>query len=188
MNHPFIYLAGPIFGCTEGEAKDWRKHVAAELEEHCITGVSRLRCEPLVGARYDLAYDDPCFGQPKSILAKNFLDLRRCALTLAYFPAPTEHAELQEIALRLEQNGERGDGDTLRRIARKSPQRSIGTIGELSWAYALNKPCVVVTDDPLIKHHPFTAVQPSWPVLDNLDDALRLIVGIFGAYAGGKNV
>jgi len=123
MNHPFIYLASPIFGCTEGEAKDWRKHVAAELEEHCITGVSRLRCEPLVGARYDLAYDDPCFGQPKSILAKNFLDLRRCALTLAYFPAPTEHAELQEIALRLVFDGKCDKNDPAIGHAAPHPSR-----------------------------------------------------------------
>ena len=159
MTRPFIYLAGPIFGCTEGEAKNWRADFAAKLERHCITGISPLRCEPIVGERYDVSYADPCFGHTKSILAKNFLDLRRCDFTIAYFPKVADGA-----------------------------QRSIGTIGELSWAYALQKPCCVVTDDPLIKSHPFTSIQPSWPVLDNLDDALRLIVGIFAGYAGGKNV
>jgi hypothetical protein len=26
---PRVYLAGPILGCTQGEATDWRKFVAA---------------------------------------------------------------------------------------------------------------------------------------------------------------
>ncbi|WP_027521745.1 hypothetical protein [Bradyrhizobium sp. Ec3.3] len=191
MSRPFIYLAGPIYGCTEGEAKNWRADFAAKLAQHCITGISPLRCEPIVGERYDVAYADPCFGDPKSILAKNFLDLRRCDMTLAYFPAPPEHAELEALIADMEKwtsDVNRDHIATLKRISKKAPQRSIGTIGELSWAYALQKPCVVVTDDPLVKSHPFTAIQPSWPILSTLDDALRLIVGIYGGYAGGKNV
>ncbi|MET4240287.1 nucleoside 2-deoxyribosyltransferase [Bradyrhizobium sp. RT10b] len=159
FQRPYIYLAGPIFGCTEGEAKNWRADFADKLEAEGITGISPLRCEPIVGERYDVAYDDPCFGQPKSILAKNFLDLQRCDMTLAYLP-----------------NTEPG----------KVP--SVGTIGELSWAYALRKPVAVVTQDPFLSKHPFISQQPSWPVLSTLDDALRLIVGIFGGYAGGRNV
>lgn len=158
MNAPTIYLAGPIYGQTVGQANNWRKDFAAKLAEHGIVGISPLRCEPLVGETYDLSYVDPCFGQPKSILAKNFLDLRKCDFTLAFLPMVADGA-----------------------------QRSIGTIGEISWAYALQKPCAVVTDDPLIRHHPFTSTQPSWPLLNNLDEALRLLVGLYGGYAGGSN-
>lgn len=194
-----IYLAGPIFGCTEGEAKDWRKYVADRLPPG-IVGVSPLRCEPLIGTRYDVGYNDPCFGAPKAILAKNFLDLRACDMTLAYFPHDKETAELlAAVTAAIDEQAREDDNPkaaaelaelakSVRRIATKSPQRSIGTIGEISWAYALRKPCVIVSDDPLIRSHPFTKEQPDWPVLDTLDDALRLINGIFGAYTGGKNV
>lgn len=195
---PLIYLAGPIFGTTGAEANDWRRDMTARLAPHGIVGISPLRCEPMVGDRYDLHYQDPCFGTPGAILAKNFLDLRACHLTLAYLPKPPEVAEMDAIIGRMENlskiatdmfgplDGEEqaiaDDVETLKRLARKSPQRSIGTVGEISWAYALQKPCVVVSDDPLVQHHPFTSTQPNWR-LSTLDEAERLIVGLFGDYA-----
>ncbi len=195
---PSLYLAGPIFGCTEGEAKDWRSYVSARLP--WVRCISPLRCEPMIGARYDVAYNDPRFGMPKSIVAKNFLDLRACDMALAYFPAPPEIAELGGIIERLanlesivtdivgpvgaeEAVAMRVDVETLRRHARKGPQRSIGTIGEVSWAYALRKPCVLVSDDPFITSHPFTSVQPDWPVLSTLDQAIEVVAGIWQDYA-----
>ncbi|WP_315728809.1 hypothetical protein [Bradyrhizobium sp. SZCCHNS2015] len=194
---PSLYLAGPIFGCTEGEAKDWRHYVADRLP--WVRCISPLRCEPMIGARYDVAYNDPRFGMPKSIVAKNFLDLRACDMTLAYFPTPPEVAELQGIIERLstlenvatDMFGQldddaasiRADIETLKRHARKGPQRSVGTIGEVSWAYALRKPCVLVSDDPFITVHPFTSVQPDWPVLASLDEAIEVVAGIWRDYA-----
>ena len=183
---PRIYLAGPIFGATSAEANDWRHDMTARLAPHGIVGISPLRCEPMVGDRYDLHYKDPCFGTPEAILAKNFLDLRACDMTLAYFPTPPEVAELNEVidgldeALVAASHG--GYIETLKRIARKGVQRSIGTIGEVSWAFALQKPLAVVSEDPLIKHHPFTSTQPNWR-LSTLDEAERLIVGLFADYA-----
>lgn len=178
---PSLYLAGPIFGCSEGEAKDWRKSVADQLPfMRCI---SPLRCEPAVNGRYDVAYNDPCFGQPKSILAKNFLDLRACDMTLAYMPTPPAVADLAAIADKLESMSPTNRrADYLRNL---HPLRSIGTIGEISWAYALRKPCVIVSDDPLVQHHPFTSMQPDWPVLPDLDHAVRLIKGLWTDYAAG---
>ncbi|MFZ5715779.1 MAG: hypothetical protein ACOY3N_23375 [Bradyrhizobium sp.] len=169
------------------------------MAPHGIIGISPLRCEPMVGDRYDVAYADPCFGTPEAILGKNFLDLRACDLTLAYLPTPPEVAELSAIIGRMENlaniatdmfgplDGEEkaiaDDVETLKRHARKGVQRSIGTIGEISWAYALQKPLAIVTDDPLVKFHPFTQVQPNWR-LSTLDEAERLIVGLFSDYAG----
>jgi nucleoside 2-deoxyribosyltransferase len=195
---PRIYLAGPIFGATGAEANDWRRDMTARLAPHGIVGISPLRCEPIVGDRYDVAYADPCFGTPEAILGKNFLDLRACDLTLAYMPAPPEIREMDAIIDRManladivesivgpiddEAKAIAEDVETLRRLARKSPQRSIGTIGEISWAYALQKPLAIVTDDPLVRFHPFTLVQPNWR-LNTLDEAERLIVGLYSDYA-----
>lgn len=198
MHKPRIYLAGPIFGATSDEANNWRNDMIARLAPHGIIGISPLRCEPIVGDRYDLQYADPCFGTPAAILAKNFLDLRACDLTLAYLPVPSEVADMNAVIERMtnlatvasDQFGPLDDDvaaidadvETLKRLARKSPQRSIGTVGEISWAYALQKPCAVVSDDPLVRHHPFLSTQPNW-LLDTLDDAERLIVGLFADYA-----
>lgn len=195
---PKIYLAGPIFGATGAEANDWRRDMTARLAPHGIIGISPLRCEPMVGERYDLHYQDPCFGTPEAILAKNFLDLRACDLTLAYLPPPPEVAELDAIIERMaglsgivtdivgtidaeETEAIARDVETLKRIARKGVQRSVGTIGEISWCYALQKPLAVVSDDPLVRHHPFTSVQANWR-LSTLDEAERLIVGLFKDY------
>lgn len=157
---PTIYLGGPIFGLAEGDAKNWRRHVADQLEAHGINAISPLRCEPAVNGKYELSYPDPCFGHAKAILGKNFLDVRRCDFALFYFP---ERAENQQL--------------------------SIGTTGELSWCYALRKPSCVVTTDPLAANHPFTSLQPDWPILPTLDDAVRLITGLYSGYIlGGRNV
>lgn len=196
---PKIYLAGPIFGTTGAEANDWRRDMIARLAPHGIVGISPLRCEPMVGERYDLHYADPCFGTPAAILGKNFLDLRACDFVLAHLPTPPEIAELGEITDRManlagivesivgpvdpeEKQGMADDAATLARIGRKGVQRSVGTIGEISWAYALQKPCAIVSDDPLVRHHPFFTQQTNW-MLSTLDEAERLIVGLFADYA-----
>src|SRR5665213_3305951 len=83
----FIYLAGPILGCDKGQANDWRKTFMFDLEEVGIRGISPLRCEPLIGAVYGENYNqDPRFGTSRAIKAKNFMDVQRADLTLAYFP------------------------------------------------------------------------------------------------------
>lgn len=180
MDKPSLYLAGPIYGCTEGEAKDWRSWIAAQLPfMRCI---SPLRCEPMVGKTYDTHYADPCFGHPKAILAKNFFDLRACDMTLAYFPKPSAIDDLAEIASNLELSGDHSDDERAELLRAIKPLRSIGTIGEVSWAFALRKPAIIVSDDPLIQHHPFTSLQPDWPVLPDLEHAVRLIKGLFTDY------
>jgi hypothetical protein len=181
---PSLYLIGPIYGCSKGEANDWRGWVAEQLPG--VNCISPLRCEPLVGQTYDLHYEDPCFGQPKSILAKNFFDLRQCDMALAYFPKPSEVEDLDGVIEWMESRGSDFDDPehiaALKRVAKKGLLRSVGSIGEVSWAYALRKPSIIVSDDPLIHQHPFTSVQPDWPVLPDLDHAIRLIKGLWTGY------
>jgi hypothetical protein len=144
MSRPpiYVYLAGPIFGATGAEANDWRKDMTARLAPHNIVGISPLRCEPIVGDRYDTQYNDPCFGTAKAIVSKNYLDLVKCDFTLVYMPKPPAVDELAAIIKRMEGFPEiiadmvgldcRGDDDlkaflddteTLKRLALLSPQR-----------------------------------------------------------------
>lgn len=151
----YIYLAGPIAGCTEAEANDWRHDFALQLaagSDGQIVGISPLRCEPVVGERYELNYADPKFGIAGAIAAKNDLDTRSCDLVLAYLP--------------------------------RSIRPSYGTIIELAWARAHNKPVVLVTDDPYIREHPLVSYCSSW-VLADLEDAMEVILGVFLAYGRG---
>lgn len=147
------YLAGPIAGCDKGEANDWRSDLTFRLKPHGVRGISPLRCEPLVGERYELTYHDPRFGTPKAIAAKNFLDVQLCDMTLCYMPASLNERRL-----------------------------SVGTLCELAWAHALRKPTILVSDYDFLLAHPVVQANASW-VLPTLEDAFDVIVGIFGDYA-----
>lgn len=148
MHHKTIYLAGPIGGCNKGEANTWRKIVTEQIAEFNITGISPLRCEPLIKTRYKKSgYDDPCFGTPDAIGSKNELDVASCDMTLAFLP-------------------------TL----------SPGTLAEIGMARGMRKPLIIVSKLPLIRNHPLFINWASW-MLDDLDQAVAVITGVFGDYA-----
>lgn len=154
----FVYLAGPIAGRTEDQAKYWRGQVAKALaHKHDIIGVSPLRCEPVgISGVYDVSYqNDPQFGTLRAIGSKNFADVQMCDMTLAYLP--------------------------------KGAPVSAGTLIEIGWSYALRKPVVLVSDDDYLINHPVVTTCCSW-VLNTLEAGTNLVVNILGAYAGGKNV
>lgn len=164
MRERFVYLAGPILGCTEGEAKDWREQVDYDFRHQTtvpgrLVAISPLRCEPAIdGAYYKGTYDDPKFGTGRAIVAKNLFDTKACDMALIYLPKPAE-----------------------------GRHQSYGTMMELAWAFALGKPTILVSDDPEILGHSVVTANASW-ILDSLDEAVDLIVGILGGYVGGKNV
>lgn len=156
----FIYLAGPIMGCTQGEANDWRKAVCDELARQSdggIVGISPLRCEPLHGERYSADYPDPRFGIARAIAAKNKFDVQNTDMTLAYLP--------KEM------------GENI----------SLGTLGEIFWADMIEKRVILVSDHPKILKHPVIDAAVDWK-LNTLKDAIDVIVGVLGGYTGGKNV
>jgi len=155
-----VYLAGPILGCTAGEANDWRQYVDRRLDagsDGRIRGVSPLRCEPLHGERYTAEYSDPRFGTPRAIAAKNKFDVHNCDITLAYLP--------KEMGANL----------------------SIGTLGEIFWADMAGKQVILVSDHPKIIAHPVLDAAVDWK-LTTLDEAIDVILGVLGGYTGGKNV
>ena len=154
-NKKFIYLAGPIAGCTLEEATEWRDYVRS-MFPHGIVGISPLRCEPLKeGMVYTEEGASPkMWSDPRAIATKNWLDTESCDLILAYLPK-----ELNE----------------------KRP--SYGTVIEIGWAIGLRKPLIVVSDDKYLMGHPLIKHNASWR-LDNLEDACEVINGLFGEYIG----
>lgn len=153
MRHPTVYLAGPIGGCDKLEANEWRHVAETYLWQFGIRGISPLRCEPLVGARYTNANPDPKFGTARAIASKNLADVRMCDITLVYLP---------------------------RVLNERKP--SYGSICEIAWAHALGKPTILVSDDPAIVEHPVIQANAGW-IVDNLHDGLEIAVGILEAYA-----
>ena len=151
----YVYLAGPIAGCTEEEATEWREYVCTYFT-HGIIGISPLRCEPL---KKGLTYTDDgatpkMWSDPRAIPTKNWLETESCYIVLAYLP--------QELNDR---------------------RPSYGTVIEIGWAIGLRKPLIVVSDDKYLMDHPLIKHNASWR-LDNLEDAAEVIVGLFGDYVG----
>lgn len=162
MTMKTVYLAGPIAGCTDSEANDWRKHVSHKLKNWHIMGISPLRCEPLHGHRYATPIDmdglkteqaDPRFGTARAIASKNMFDVMNCDMTLCYFP---------------------------RAVCEQRP--SYGTVCELAWAKMYGKPAILVTDDPYLGNHPVIGACAGW-ILSTLDEGVDVITGILGDYA-----
>ena len=148
---PTVYLAGPIAGTTEHEAKNWRRDVHVALDGYNMRGMSPLRCEPdTIGKRYQLTYEKELYGTAHAIFAKNRFDLARCDATLAYLPL-------------------------------KSFAPSVGTISEIAWAYEAGKLLVVASDNPAIFNHPIIQQQAGWivPDLDTAVEVLGSILGSY---------
>ena len=164
MTKKFVYLAGPIAGCDRGEANDWRKDIQARFIDG-IVGISPLRCEPLIKKRYDDPkefaegkgqYKDVRFGTASAINGKNYLDTVSADLVLAYLS---------------------------REMNERRP--SYGTVMEIAWAIAMHKPIILVSDDPYLINHPLISENVSW-IVDNFDDALDIIHGLFEDYVYDK--
>ncbi len=156
-----VYLAGPIVGMTRGQANDWREDIAEALAHYGVRGISPLRCEPLPDGQ--AIYGDkgtcPMFGTAKAIGSKNVFDVRNTDMTLAYIPKPPEGG-----------------------------RHSWGTICELAGAHFINKQTILVSDDEDVRNHPVLQALAGW-VLEDLDQAVEVIVGVLGGYVpGGKNV
>lgn len=161
---PTVYLAGGILGHNKAQANTWRVYASDILKEQHIRGISPLRCEPLVGKRYNLNYKDPKFGTARAIGAKNIFDVKQCTAMIAFLPLPP-----------------------------KSCHQSWGTMAEIGAARALDKPVVTATNDPKVRDHPVLDGFSSWVLFDKnaqavLDEALDLLIGLVSAYGGGKNV
>lgn len=157
MSKPKVYLAGPITDMTFSQANDWRDYMVKALAPHGIVGVSPLRCEPLRdGATYTPENPDPKFGTARAIGAKNIFDVYNCDMTLAYIPTPPE-----------------------------GKLHSWGTICELAGAHFINKQTILVSSDPIVRRHPTVDAMAGW-VLDDLDQALEVIIGVLGVYANDE--
>lgn len=56
---------------------------------------------------------------------------------------------------------------------------SLGTVAEMSWAFALGKPAIVVSTDQRIFTHPVLSHTAGW-LLSSLDEAMDVAIGILG--------
>ena len=71
----FVYLAGPIEGCDEGEIQEWRKYAQSGVVENII-GINPYRAET----------ESESPESKKRVVMKNYMDIKFCNLILACLP------------------------------------------------------------------------------------------------------
>ena len=75
MTKKYIYLAGPIAQCTQGEANDWRDYLSEQFHSNII-GISPLRCETMHGETYGPG-NDPRYNSQEQFLQRIGTILKR---------------------------------------------------------------------------------------------------------------
>lgn len=136
---PLVYLAGAIAGLSYGEAVDWRAGARNILQERGIETLDPMRAKSALGSLND--------GR----ISSDFHDYARYG---AFFTS-------QGIMTRDLNDVQRCDALLVNLLELRKP--SLGTIMELAWAYALQKPAVVAierTGNPHDNHPMIAAAMP----------------------------
>lgn len=144
-----VYLAGPITGGSYGEVTDWRDNTRKTLWESSISGLSPMR--------------------GKSYLSKE----ERVADSYA------DHtmASINGINVRDFNDVKRSDAVLVNFIG--CTRVSIGTVMEIAWARAMQKPVVIVMDkDNMHDHSMLTFGNIVVPTLDEGVEAIKQILSV----------
>lgn len=115
MKH-YVYLAGPIAGCTYEGATDWRDHASKALNSAEVECLSPMRGKYFLAGRTlgQDAYDESPMTTARGINRRDFFDCTRSSCVLVNL----------EGAKRI----------------------SIGTCMEIAWCFQARIPCIVVME------------------------------------------
>lgn len=153
---PLVYLAGAIAGMNYGAATDWRIGAKAWLNQRGIECLDPMRAKSSLGSKNE--------GR----ISTDFHDYERMG---AFFTS-------QGIMTRDFNDVKRCDALLVNLTGLQKP--SLGTIMELAWAYALQKPAVVAierTGNPHDNHPMIAAAMPfRVETIDEAIDAIAIIL------------
>jgi hypothetical protein len=156
MDHYRVYLSGPIWGRSYIEATEWRNQVYEELADYAeILDPMRDRLLP-----DGMSEDDPilsCLTSEDPSLATD-----RGIVARDYYDTITSNLLIVNLT-----------GAT---------RASIGTIAELSWAYHLHIPTIVIIEPDSVHDHAFVREMTSYRVKD-IDAAITVAKSVMGVPA-----
>ncbi len=154
-NKPLVYLAGGIAGLRGAEATDWRLDAAAALDIRDIECLDPMRAKAALS------------GQAR--ISTDFNDYKDCG---AFFTS-------KGIMTRDFNDVKRCDALLVNLLGAEKP--SLGTIMELAWAFALQKPAVIAIEASGNPHdnHPmiFEAMPFRVTTLDEAIDSVAIVLG-----------
>lgn len=152
-----MYLAGAIAGANFFAITDWRKEVADALHSRGVETLSPLRSKDLLG------------NVRRPTVSNNFHDYEHNG---AFFTS-------KGIMTRDFNDVKRCDALLVNLLGLEKP--SLGTIMELAWAYAFQKPAVVAIEATGNPHDNHPMIHEAMPfrvtTLDEAIDAVAVILG-----------
>lgn len=149
---PLVYLAGAIAGLQYADATDWRYQAKSLLGERNIETLNPMRAKEALGSRND--------GR----IAGSFHEYETLG---AFFRS-------EGIMTRDFNDVRRCDALLVNLLGLKKP--SLGTIMELAWAYALQKPAVVAIEETGNPHDGHPMIHEAMPFrVASMDEAIESI-------------
>lgn len=146
-----VYLSGGITGLTHNEAANWRESVSKQLGE--LSGGKIKTLSPMRGKRYlDNGQAIERFNDSKAALSTK-----------------------QTIYTRDRNDTRRSDAILVNLLG--ATKVSIGTVMEIAWADAFEKPIVVVMEESNIHQHPILN-EAARIIVPSLDIGVQLIYQI----------
>lgn len=153
MSEKLVYLAGPLAGQEFVHAVAWRDYVNSQLAMRSGTEIHCI---------------SPMRGKPSIRVGDIINSTKQDNTALNVVP--------KQIVARDRYDVQRCD--VVLAYFWHANKVSIGTCFELAWANAWNKPIIIVKDTMGYHDHIFIDQVAHW-VLDDLDDAITVIVDMF---------
>lgn len=158
-NRPKVYLAGAIAGLQYGDATDWRHQAKYELAQFDIEALDPMRAKAALASR----------GQ----ISNSYHDYEKCGTFFTSKGIMTR--DFNDVRT----------CDALLVNLLGTTKVSAGTVMELGWAYALQKPAVVVIEETGNPHdnHPMIheAIRFRVATLEEGIEAVAVILNRFTA-------
>jgi len=153
MNRPLVYLAGPIANTQAGASLEWRGIAHLALAARNIESLSPMRAKEKLAAR-NIGDDFHAYENQGIFFSSRAIMTR----------------DFNDV--------KRCDAILVNLLGAKSP--SLGTVMELGWAYALQKPVVVAIEPIGNPHdrHPMIeeTIRFRAPTLDDAIDAVATVL------------
>lgn len=150
MSRPLVYLAGGIAGLAGKETIEWRKHATVKLYDLGVEALSPMRAKDALAAQAQIG--------------TNFNEYANKG---AFFTS-------RGIMTRDFNDVKRCDALLVNLLGLTKP--SLGTIMELGWAYAMQKPCVVAIEAEGNPHDNHPMIHEAMPFrVTTLDEAITSV-------------
>lgn len=151
---PRVYLAGAIVGLTGRAATDWRRQAWLDLKERGVETLDPMRAKEVLHS---------------GTIITNFRDYEHHG---AFFTS-------RGIMVRDFNDVKRSDALLVNLLGLTKP--SLGTVMELAWAYALQKPAVVAIEPSGNPHDGHPMIHEAMPFrVATLHDAIESVAVILG--------